>query len=57
MKENKQYKKLQLEKLNGTIIFNVNEMVTRDETWLHYYDIPSKSRSKVYGYWNMKICQ
>lgn len=44
-------KKMQKKFENGTSAYT-NSIVTGDETWLYYYDVPSKSRNKVWLFEN-----
>ena len=37
-----------LKKFKSGLAAEVNFIVTGDETWLHYYDVPTKSQSKVW---------
>ena len=42
--------KKMLKKFKSGFATEVNFIVTGDETWLHYYDVPMKSQSKVWVY-------
>ena len=37
-----------LKKFKSGKASNVNSIVTGDETWLYYYDVPTKAQSKVW---------